>query len=267
MKWFESNPAGASAGFLQEMSWDAHTWGRQAFASNFARGGVSATMFAPTKETAMQAFKSKPLEYGSPQHIKNLEIIQSKHPKDLGIKKALEKAKTSKSLLRGKGRLLQGAMIGAFVAMPLFTTPGDIIDKTRAFGGGLAFQGGMAVGSFVGKAVGSSVAAGLGAAIGTALLPGLGTGLGALAGKGIGWLVGGYAGGALAQGAYEGTLGVMDRAVDRERARRNLNWKHDQTAFMTQGAHTMRQQSLQAMNRGMMNARSMLGREGVMLHQ
>jgi len=29
----------------------------------------------------------------------------------------------------------------------------------------------------------------------------------------------------------------------------------------------MRQQSLQAMNRGMMNARSMLGREGVMLHQ
>lgn len=255
MTWFETNNPNTGMGFKQRFAQGAETWGKQNFASSFARGGVTSTIFAPTPAEAFKRGMSRTHKFGSSQHIANLNNLQAEFPQNKGIQRALEKATVGKSKMKIASRIGGAALGVGFAAMPFFTTPGGVPEKTKAAAGGLASMAGFAVGSKIGMATG--------AAIGTAILPGIGTAIGA----GIGWLAGGISGGMLAEEGLYGATGIADRMVDRERARRKLNWRGDTTAFMTQSAHTMRQQSLQAMNRGMMNARSMLGREGVMLHQ
>jgi hypothetical protein len=64
--------------------------------------------------------------------------------------------------------------------------------------------------------------------------------------------------------------GFANRLVDNERRRRGIEWNGwaGQTqVFNTQKAATMRQRSLEAMNRGMMNARSAMGREASFMHR
>ena len=255
MTWFETNNPQNNIGLGQRMRLGAETWGKQTFASSFARGGVASTVFAPSGTEAFKRGIRRPSKFGSTKHIMNLEALQAEYPNNKGVQRALNKAKAGEPKMKIAARVGRLALGVGFVAMPFFTTPGGVPEKARGVAGGLAGLAGWEIGSKIGMATG--------AAIGTAILPGVGTAIGA----GVGWLAGGLAGAAGLEDVFHGTIGIADRMVDRERARRRLNWHGDQTAFMTQNAHTMRQQSLQAMNRGMMNARSMLGREGVMLHQ
>lgn len=263
MDWFEKNPLGPQdmstfTGFRREAMFDMHKWGRSAFANSFARQGFASVALAPTAGKAFKAAFSRTHRQGSAAHIKNLNQMLSNakpgSPQYENIAKALSKAEqgtTKAGLMKRIGGVGLGA---AFALMPAFTTPGGLPEKGRAVAGGLAGVAGWEVGSKFGM--------GLGAAIGS-VIPGLGTAIGA----GVGYIAGGLAG---AIGFDEGAQALMripDNMVEEERKKRRLNWRGDQTAFMTRSAHTMRQQSLQAMNRGMNNARSMLGREGVFLHQ
>jgi len=167
---------------------------------------------------------------------------------------AIEKAEKGVSKF-SIGKSMLGFGIGAaFTALPAFTTPGGIPEKAKAVGGGLAGVAGWELGSKAGMA--------LGAAMGS-VVPGLGTAIGAA----VGYIGGGILGAVGAEQAFNALADIPDNMVKSVRDKRKLNWVGDQTAFMTQSAHTMRQQSLQAMNRGMTTARSMLGREGAMIHQ
>ena len=257
MKWFSENPHGPNPGFRGKMGWGSHQFGRNMFPSAFARGGAfTTTAFAPTVGEAFKAPWRRTVKTGSAEHINNLQRMLAENPDNSKrINKAIEKAKM------GSGKAGSAALAGrigigaAFVAMPAFLTPGSGIEKARATAGAAAGQ--------IGWSLGSRLGMGAGAAIGTAILPGVGT----VIGEAIGAIAGAFVGEYAFNEGFQALSRVPDRMVERERARRNLNWQGDTTAFMTQNAHTMRQQSLQAMNRGQMTARSMLGREGVMLHQ
>jgi hypothetical protein len=252
MNWHDTNPHGANASFTQRVNFRVHTMARSAFASSFARGGgLAPTMFAPSvKEAFLTPWRTKH-KIGSDAHIRNLEQMLARDPDSEGLKKAIKKASSGFSKLGMLGRIGGAGLMGAFIALPAFITPGSGAEKARAVVGGLA-----------GWTLGAKAGMGLGAAIGS-IVPGVGTAIGAV----VGGLAGGIAG---AIGFYEGFQAlsrIPDRMVDRERARRKLDWVGDKRAFQTQRASTMRQQSMEMMNRGMMSARSMLGREGVMLHQ
>jgi hypothetical protein len=264
MRWFDSNPYGINPSARQEFAWDVHQFGRQLFASNYARGGFAATAFAPTPGEAFKSVFRRTHKYGSPAHLSNLKIMQKNFADpqagDIGqiISKVNARNAADATKVQKAGGFVKGAIGKAlpvgFLALPAFTTPGTAKEKGRAVVGGAAGYLGWEAGSKLGMAAG--------AAIGSAV-PGVGNVLGAA----VGYLVGGFAG---AIGADEGTQAltrVPDRLIQRERDRRKLDWVGDQTAFMTQSAATMRQQSLLAMNRGLMNARSALGRESIMMHQ
>jgi len=250
--WFEQSPV-QNPGFFQKTNWALHTFGRQQFAKSFASGGVASTIFAPTrKEMILSPWRSR-VPIGSDQYVRNLRKLQALHKNDGGIKKAL--ASVEKGSARGIGGSLLGLGLGAaFVAMPAFTTPGDISEKMRAVTAG--------IGSFGGFAVGSKVGMGIGAAVGS-FIPVVGTAIGA----GVGWLAGGLLGGAAGESLTDALTRIPDRMVANERKRRRSDWGMHTAAFQTQRAHTMRQQSLQMMNRGMMSARSLMGREAVFVHR
>jgi hypothetical protein len=254
MKWFATNPHGPNPGIRGEMLWEGHEFARSYFPSSYARGGFATTAFAPTAKEAFVSPWRRTRKYGSPQHIANLRRMQAIEPNNKNITEAIQKAERGPGkvgALKRAGRFGLGA---AFVAVPMFTTPGGLEEKARATAGGVA--------GIVGWEIGSRAGMGIGAAAGSLLGP-VGTAIGA----GAGYVAGGLAGAIGFDEGFQALSRIPDRMVERERARRNLNWRGDPTAFMTRAAHTMRQQSLQAMNRGQMSARSMLGREGVMLHQ
>jgi len=256
MQWFASNPHAPNPGIHGTMKWGAHKFGRSAFPSAFARGGgYVSSAFAPTTKEALTAPWRKKHKVGSMEHIHNLRRMQAEKPNSKAIQRAITKAETSASKF-GAGKLAASIGMGAaMVALPAFMTPGSGLEKARAAAGGVA--------SIAGWEIGMRAGMGGGAALGNFILPGVG----GLIGGGVGAIAGGLAGAIGADAGFQALSRIPDRMVERERARRNLNWRGDTTAFMTQSAHTMRQQSLQAMNRGQQSARSMLGREGVMLHQ
>ncbi len=246
MQFYEKNPV-SKPGFFAETRTEVHKWGQRTFASNYARGGFAATAFAPTSSAALASPWRKTHRYGSPEHMRNLSKIQNMHPQDLNIRDSIEKASKSAGKASLASKFLGAGMAGAFIALPAFTTPGGPAAKGKAMVAGAA--------EFAGWEIGSRLGLGIGAAIGGPI------------GAAIGWIGGGLLG---SMGFGSGThalLDIPDKMVDKERAKRTLNWVGDTSAFSTRGAATMRQQSLQSMNRGMMSARSMLGREGVMLHQ
>jgi hypothetical protein len=250
--WFSQNP-NPNASFLQRSMWNSHVWGRQQFAKSFARGGIASTMFAPTrKEMLLSPWRFKHKE-GSPQYIKNLRKLQQMHPNNPGVNKAL--AAVEKGSARGVGRALGGAAIGAaMVAMPAFTEDGPIQERARAVTKGL--------GGWAGFAIGAKAGAGVGAVAGS-IVPVVGTAIGAVVGAVAGGLAGSFAG----EGLTDYLTRIPDRMVDRERARRGLNWGQHTAAFNTRRAHTMRQQSLALMNRGAMSSRSLLGQEAMYVHR
>lgn len=251
MNWFDTNPYGDSASMMKKASWGVHRFGRQQFVSNFARNGMSATLFAPTPKAAFSAVMGRTYEKGSPKHISNLKNLAARYPENPNISNALNEARKKgwkpKTLAKKALGLGAYAASGAFYGLTFATTEGTIADKSKAtiseMIGVQAFKPGAAVG----------------AAIGTAVLPVIGTAIGALAG-GIAAQFG-------VSAAVDYGFKTTDRMVQRERDRRNLNWVGDKTAFNTQNAYTMRQQSLAAMNRGMATGRSALGREAIMVHR
>ncbi len=256
MKWFSENPHGPNPGIRGEMMYDWHQTGKSWFPSSMAQGGnFASTAFAPTIKEGFKAPWRRTAKYGSSQHIDNLRKMQAADPSNTNIHKAIEKASkgsSKASLLKATSSFGLGA---AFIALPAFTTPGSGKEKARAVAGGAV--------SFAGVGIGSKIGAGVFGAIGTLILPGPGT----IAGAAIGTVIGGLGGAIGFDEGFQALTRIPDRMVEGERARRNLSWKNDMTAFQTRRASTMRQLSLQAMNRGQMTARSMLGREGIMLHQ
>lgn len=254
--WFSQNPT-PNPGFLQRSMWNAHVFGRQQFAKSFARGGIASTMFAPTrKEMLLSPWRRKAAE-GSAQYMSNLRKLQKLHPNSPGINKALasaEKAATKgagRSILRGLGG---GALGAAMVIAPAFTEDGPAHEKARAVTKG--------IGGLAGFAAGAKVGAGVGAVVGS-YVPVIGTAIGAA----VGAIVGGIGGSMAGESATDFITRIPDRMVDRERARRSLNWGQHTAAFQTQRAYTMRQQSLALMNRGAMSSRSLLGQEAMFVHR
>ena len=67
------------------------------------------------------------------------------------------------------------------------------------------------------------------------------------------------------EGAYEFQKHLAD--IGSRQRLSGLEWGKGSAGMNTRRAHTMRQQSLQEMNRGSMSARSLLGREAQYLHQ
>jgi len=253
MQWYDTNPNPDT--FRGNAQWSAHKFGRQHFPSSFARNGFASVAFAATPGDALAAPWRRKHRYGSAKHVSNLRQIQAAHPNSAKINKAMAAAGKKTSIGAMAGKAVGGTVLaGAFAVIPMFTTQGTLYDKTKATIGELGFHGGGLVGAKIGM--------GFGAAVGSAV-PFVGTAIGAAVGAVVGYVAGGMA----TQLGITKAFSMADAAVDRERNKRQMNWVGNQTAFMTQGAHTMRQQSLQAMNRGMMSARSMLGREGMMLHQ
>jgi len=248
MKWFSQNPHGINSTIRQELSWDLHQFAKSSFPSAMARGGgFASSMFAPTTREAIKAPWRRKVGFGSPEHLSNLRRMQKVDPHNLNIRNAIAKASKGPgkvSALRSAARVGVGA---ALIGLPAVLTPGSGQEKARAATGGLVGQVGWEIGSRVGMSIGS------------AILPGVGTAIGAIAG--------GLMGAISSDEGFQALSRIPDRMVERERSKRNLNWTNDMSAFQTRKASTMRQQSLQAMNRGQMSSRSMLGREGVMLHQ
>lgn len=256
MNWYDKNPHGSNPSFRQDMNFSVHQFARSQWASSFAQGGgFVPTAFAATGTDAFMSAMRRKHKVGSPEHIRNLEQMLAASPNNLEIKSALEKAKiagTSKLGMLGRvGGLAAGSV---FTMLPAFTTPGSGKEKARAVvsagAGALAWTTGANFGMGTGAAIGSAI-------------PGIGTAIGAV----VGYAVGGMAAALSVEGLVDAATRVPDRLVERERSRRKLDWVGDRSAFQTDKAATMRARSMEMMNRGMMSARSMLGREAVMLHQ
>jgi len=260
MSWFDKNPK-LNTTFLQDLSFDAHTWGRQRFAKSFASGGIASTVFASSRSEMLKNPWRQRHAPGSSGYMKRLAHLNKLHP---GSKKIETAISAGKKMSGGRlGTRMAGAALGGlFMAMPAFTTEGDAVAKARAVGEGAAAYAGWDVGAFVGARAG----AGLGAAIGS-FVPVVGSMIGGAIGLAAGALGGGLLAGEATAGIYNATLGAADNLVDRERSRRGLNWAQDTGAFRTASAATMRQQSLSLMNRGQMSARSLMGQEATFVHR
>jgi len=257
MDWFANNP-NQNASFLQRSMWKSHIWGRQQFAKSYARGGMAATVFAPSrKEMLISPWRRRSPE-GSNKYISRLRRLQSLHQQDPGIKKALSAVEKGapRSMMRGGFGGLGGmALGGALVLMPGMMEDGPIEERARAVTSGL--------GGFGGWAVGAKAGMGIGAAIGSLIPTGIGTAIGA----GIGYIAGGLVGAASGEAVTDALTRIPDRIVATERSRRGLNWGQNTAAFQTKRAHTMRQQSLALMNKGAMSSRSLMGQEAVFVHR
>lgn len=260
MNWYATNPV-PDPGFTSKLRWSAHKWARQSsvFASNMAAGGFAASMFpANSRDALRNAFKVRYRE-NSAEHIRRLEELHRLHPRASGAKKALLKARggidpaTGRRVMPGKlghgimSRAIGGGLGTALIMGEAMMTEGGAAEKMRGGIGGAAAMVGFMVGTKVGGAVGGYYGGPVGAIIGGA----------------VGGFTTSYAAGLTA----ELITGIPERLVERERERRKFGWVNNHAAFQTQQAATMRQLSLQAMNRGQMSGRSMLGQEGILLHQ
>jgi phage tail tape-measure protein len=258
--WFETNTS-PNPGALNGARWDAHVWGRQQFAKSFARGGFASTVLAPSRtEMLISPWRRKQAQ-GSPEYSRRLRMLQSRHPGSSKIAKAIEAAKSGKAGGLGSS-LMGGGLMAAFIALPAITTQGPLAERARAVTSGLGAFAGWEVGSKVGTGAGAATGATIGALLGP-----IGTVVGGIVGGVAGWAGGGMAGSMAGEELTDALTRIPDRMVDRERSRRNLDWGTHTKAFQTRRAHTMRQQSLAAMNRGQMSARSLLGQEAVFVHR
>lgn len=237
------------------MQWDVSSWARQQFASSYARGGFTATAFAPSRKEALKSILRRPVKSGSQEHIRRLEKIQQLHPENKGVEKALGKARAAKITKGGVASKAFGPALGiGFAAHTMISTEGGVAEKAEA---GIGFAAGT-----LGWIPGAKIGAGVGAAVGTFAGP-----LGTIVGAGVGALAGGMLGWTGAEEGVKFAASVPRRLVEREREKRQMGWGTPNAAFYTRQAATMRQVSLQAMNRGMTTARSAMGREAMFLHK
>jgi hypothetical protein len=206
-------------------------------------------MFAPDAPSAFTRALGFAEPQGSVAQIRNLRRLEKLHPQSLGVKSALEDIKKGRAKGRaiGGGGLLGFGITAGVVAASGVMTEGSMQEKARAMT--------SAVGMEVGFAAGSKVGLGIGAAIGGPV--------GGVVGFLAGGMIGGIAGGELTDAITR----IPDKMVDAQRQSRGLDWGQHTAAFQTQRAHTMRQRSLAAMNRGEMSARSLLGQEALFVHR
>jgi hypothetical protein len=242
-------------GWRASLQSSVHTFGRQHFASSFARGGMAATAFAPSMKEAIMSPWRRSYREGSPQYMNNLRKLSQLHPENKGIKDLLIK-NASRSNKGGMLRVLGKASVpGMFVALPMLMTDGPVEERLRV--------GMKGIGSTIGWEIGMRAGMSAGAALGTALLPGIGTAIGTVLGA-----AGGALGGSeLGDMATDALTRIPDKFVERERNRRKVNWGKHSALFNTQQSATMRQQSLSLMNRGSLSSRSLLGQEAVFTHR
>jgi len=261
--WFEKNPI-ANPNIFQKMRFGMHEFGRQTFAGSFARGGLAATLFAPTaKEAFLAPFRGAidtSVGPGSQLVGSRLRELEKMHPRSASVKKAIKafeagppKGATS---IPGKAMGLAGKALGPAMAGYL------IFGEAIAMKGSLRETAG-ARGKAVVRGAASYAAWGAGMKAGAAI----GGAAFGLPGAIVGGLVGGVGAAMGADAAVGEILDIPDRMVDKERNRRKLNWGQHTAAFQTDRAHTMRQQSLQMMNRGSMSARTLLGQEAMFVHR
>jgi hypothetical protein len=258
--WLNNTPRSVRSA---QATWDAHIWGRQKFVKSFAAGGgnFATTVFAQSKRDALFNPWRRRHAQGSTEYMRRLRQLQSLDSDSPRIRKAIEGVNKAKP--RGMGGQLLGAGLGtAFVALPAFTTEGPLHEKARGVTSGLGAWAGWEVGSKAGMGVGAAIGGSVGALLGP-----IGAAVGAGLGAAAGWLAGGFTGSIAGEELTDAMTRIPDRMVDKERNRRNLNWGAHTAPFQTQRAHTMRQQSLAAMNRGQMSARSLLGQEAVFVHR
>lgn len=259
-------------------------WGQQTFASNYTKGGITSYMFSPGGRRPGGIFGGA--KEGGYRHIRRLEkmrdsgryntkaiqgvIDRVNAPKAGGtpakpwkeLSKVGKVGRVGSKMMKAAFSMPGGVIIGG--AMGAYMTEGDATDKAT---GAVAFGIGSTIGWHVGSKAGVWAGAAAGAAIGS-VVPVVGTAVGGLIGGAIGYLGGGFGGAYLGEQATFGIKSTMDKKVDIARKQKYASgWYGDQSAFNTQKAATMRQYSLQAMNQGMMSARSGLGHEGVMVHQ
>jgi len=215
--------------FGKHLRGEFHVAARQMFPKSFASGSIVAGLFAPTRKEALLNPWRRRAHVGSKRYMSNLNKLQELHPENKRIAKAIEKGKGYKSSFKSK--LLGPGLSAAFVLGSAAMTEGGIAEKGRTGISAAVAEVGFAVGSLIGGPLGSIVG---------------GIGMGALA---------------------DATFSQADKIVDTERKRRSLDWGAHTAPFQTARAHTMRQQSLQLMNRGQMSARSLLGQEAVYVHK
>jgi len=235
----------------------ASTWGKTHYTSNYAKGGFSSVVFAPNRKEMLSSMFKFQTRANSPEHIRAMEKIAMERGAFKGPTKRMASILKAKEGRLGPGlggRTFGGVLGGAYIGYAALSANGGAVKKIR---GGVS-----ATAETVGFAAGSNVGLALGAAAGSFAGP-----LGSVVGGALGMIGGGVLGAMGFNMASEQMMDVLEGPAKREQRKRKVNWVHDNSAFMTQNAHTMRQTSLNAMNRGMTSARSMLGREGVMFHQ
>jgi len=282
VNWHERNPHRSTDGFLKQANWEVKHFGRTQFASNYARGGIAYTAFAPNlREAFTSPWKTTWSGYhtfpgtriGSETHFKGLDALESQYGPSKNLTKARESLTTKKKPwkeLSGWGKtgrvafnqtsltglgLAAGVGFVAHSGYSAYAAGGTKADVAKAMGAEMAGAAGSAIGLKIGASAGAFYGGLVGGAPGMAI------------GAGVGWLAGMMGGYGIGASAFMNTVGLSEGLVDRHRSKRAFNWVGSTEAFDTQKSHTMRQQSLQLMNRGMMTARSALGREAVMLHQ
>lgn len=259
--WFaqQSNPyqKGAYTGYsatMRSWQWDAHAWARQAFASNFTQSGFSSVAFASSRKDMLRGMFRHKVKAGSPEHVRRLHHLAARVPGAApDVRKALGKLSQPTGKFSKFGKALGPLAMVGFAAQAAYSEQGPASAKV---GAAIGMTAGM-----VGWEAGATAGTSLGAAAGSFLGP-----LGTLVGAAAGYLVGGLAGFAAVDEASKFAASIPQRLVDRERTRRRLNWATPNPAFYTQQAATMRQASLQAMNRGLMTSRSAMGQEAVFVH-
>jgi len=232
------------------------------YASNFARGGIMAHAYGPTAQARRASVRQNNfgvlfgvggnrIEEGSARHIRNLREMADKPGADKnkinGIIEKFEKQAPKKFSVMGMaGKALGPGFAAAYTGFAAATGGQGAGNKLQ---GGIKGAAGMLGGEF-----GMYAGLMIGATIG---------GLPAVA---LGMIGGGIAGTLLAEGVTGATFDKMNEWADKGKNQRKLEWVQNSTAFNTQKAYTMRQQSLSMMNRGQNTARSLMGKEAVMLH-
>ena len=253
--WFAQTTNPLPDGFRNKAMWNSHVWGRQMFAGNFARGGIAATIFAPSRTEMLKNIFRRDLKAGSAQHLENVRQIWNTNPGNERVAGAYAKAANAgrKGFHIG-GAVGGGVLFAGISAVQAMTETKDPVKRAEIMASAIPSQ--------IGFAAGARVGFGVGAALGS-VVPILGTAIGGLVGGVVGGFAGGYAGDEIGRAVTS----IPRRLGERERLHRKLNWGNPGAEFSTRQAATMRQLSLQAMSRGMMSARSGLGQEGVFLHQ
>jgi hypothetical protein len=242
------------------MEHNPESYAERGWAYKWTRSNVAETVMAHVPGNSLRSLP------GTARHGRNLqelaEVMVTRYgndvPKSIETKFNAAEARHIKNMkspvLRGAGRgFVKGLLPAAFVGYDVYSAV-----NSQGSAGDRSFATGTALASNLGAWGGAKAGALIGAAVGGPI------------GGAVGFLAGGLAGyTGVSTVAYKG-YDFANRLVENERRRRGVEWSEwgGQTqVFNTQRSATMRQRSLEAMNRGMMNARSLMGREAGFMHR